>query len=156
MPHFKADLKPLMLRVFDLLPAMVFIKDAKTLRYKLVNREVERVFGQPCEAWVGKTVHEMFSADAAEIHDRNDRKTLAHGNVLTFPEIAVDTASGQRRWYHTRIIPVDAAAGGLLVGIAQDITPQREAQTLLAESESKYRSLVELSPDAILVHSEET
>jgi PAS domain S-box-containing protein len=39
------------------------------------------------------------------------------------------------------------------VSLVEDITAQKESQAALAESEARYRSLVDLSPDAIVVHA---
>jgi PAS domain S-box-containing protein/putative nucleotidyltransferase with HDIG domain len=41
-----------------------------------------------------------------------------------------------------------------VVNIWKDVTEQREAQRLLQESEERYRTLVDLSPDAIVVHQD--
>ena len=53
-------------------------------------------------------------------------------------------------------IPVKDSAGKVtkLRGIGQDITARKQAETALAESERKYRALVEQSSDAILATDE--
>jgi PAS domain S-box-containing protein len=61
---------------------------------------------------------------------------------------------GQVVWGRLHISLVRAPTGepDFTVALIEDITARKEAQASLAESEARYRSLVELSPDAILVH----
>jgi PAS domain S-box-containing protein len=51
----------------------------------------------------------------------------------------------------TPIIDTDGACRGFLAGV-QDITPLKRMEMQLRESEEKYRSLVELSAEATLIH----
>ncbi|MEM2124169.1 MAG: PAS domain S-box protein [Methanolinea sp.] len=61
---------------------------------------------------------------------------------------------GQFAWLELRNRPVYDDAGNLvaLEGIARDITERKRAERELAESEEKYRSLLENLPEQILVH----
>ena len=54
--------------------------------------------------------------------------------------------------------PLSGPDGGVtsVMLTSRDVTSLVEAQTALAESEAKYRNLVELAPDAILIHQDET
>ncbi len=59
------------------------------------------------------------------------------------------------RWYDTVAYPilVDGEVTRIAM-IARDITDRKKAEDKLRESEERYRQLVDISPDAVLIHSE--
>ncbi|SNT00792.1 PAS domain S-box-containing protein/diguanylate cyclase (GGDEF) domain-containing protein [Noviherbaspirillum humi] len=64
--------------------------------------------------------------------------------------------SGAVKWVASRgfVVLGDAGKAVRLFGTTQDITEARRAETSLREAEGKYRLLVELSPDAIVMHQD--
>jgi PAS domain-containing protein len=58
-------------------------------------------------------------------------------------EHRVIRADGTLGWTHSRAVPILDAEGHILewFGIASDVTPRREAEEAMRESESQYRSL---------------
>lgn len=58
--------------------------------------------------------------------------------------------------HETTMFPVKDGKGKVshVVTIWKDVTEQREAERMLKESEERYRTLVDLSPDAIIVHQD--
>jgi PAS domain S-box-containing protein len=54
---------------------------------------------------------------------------------------------------HVSLARNQAGEPEFAVSLVEDITARQEAQAALAESEARYRSLVEMSPDAIVVHA---
>jgi diguanylate cyclase (GGDEF)-like protein/PAS domain S-box-containing protein len=61
--------------------------------------------------------------------------------------------AGGTRWTHFRARTFDGEAGGGLLGIATDITDKYETHQELTDLADRYRLLVDLSPDAIAVHT---
>jgi PAS domain S-box-containing protein len=71
----------------------------------------------------------------------------------TYLEYSLITKNGDIKWLGqntTLILERDQVIGFL--SISRDITERKFSQMTLKESEKRYRHLVELSPDAILVH----
>ncbi len=53
--------------VIDNVPAAISVKDAKELRYILINRAGEEIYGIPRERMIGKTINELFSDRPAAV-----------------------------------------------------------------------------------------
>lgn len=71
-------------------------------------------------------------------------------------EMRTPTRRGGWKWLHTRgrIVERNAAGRALrMSGTVSDIDERKRAEAALRDAESRYRSLVELAPDGILVHS---
>ena len=66
------------------------------------------------------------------------------------------TKSGEIKWFNqnARLIIENDEVKGFYV-IARDVTERRKVEETLRESEEKYRELVEASPDAIIIYSDE-
>jgi PAS domain S-box-containing protein len=69
-------------------------------------------------------------------------------------EYRVLRKDGSLRWVRDHAFPVRDALGQIyrIIGVARDITDSKHAEDAIRENEAKYRSLVELSPDGIIIH----
>src|SRR5262249_13215052 len=61
-------------KVIETVPSTVVVKDARELRYVLLNRAGERFFGLPREEVIGKTAEDIFPAATARLITKTDLK----------------------------------------------------------------------------------
>jgi PAS domain S-box-containing protein len=130
--------------VIENIPNMIFVKDAKELKFELFNRAGEKLLGQKRENLIGKSDYNFFPKKQADFFTNKDRHVLKSKKLLDIPEEPIKTPRGERL-LHTKKIPILNKQGKplSLLGISEDITERKEA-------EEKYKSLYESSADAIM------
>ena len=115
-----------------------------------INPEGAENLGGAQRDFVGKSIYDLLP-DMAEVLPERHERILKSGVGGTF-EDRFELPSGEH-WFVSNNQPVKDARGetyAILV-ISHDITERRLAQEALRQSESRYRTLVETSPDAIVL-----
>ena len=87
--------------VVENLPDMVFVKDAKELRFLRFNAAGEALLGIPRAAMIGKNDFDFFPPHEARFFVEKDREVLAGGDVVDIPEEPIETPRGY--WIVKRI-----------------------------------------------------
>lgn len=123
--------------VVDNLPNMLFVKDAKDLRFVRVNKAAERLLGYSERELLGKNDHDVFPEEEADFFTAKDQEVLAHGQLLEIPEEPIRTRNGETRLLHTKKIPLFDPAGHpqYLLGISEDITYRKRVEEALHEKQ---------------------
>jgi PAS domain S-box-containing protein len=116
--------------IVENLPDMVFVKDARDLRFVRINRSGEELLGLRREDVLGKTDHDILPAMLADGFAATDREVLAGNTILDIPEEIVATRDRGPRVLHTKKIPINGVDGRpeYLLGISEDITDRRQAE----------------------------
>ncbi len=129
--------------MFEHLPNVVFVKDARDLRYVHVNRAAEELMGRPRAELIGKNDYDFFPVDQADFFAATDREALAGGTVLDIPAEPIDTPCGERM-LHTKKIPLFDSRGlpSYVLGISDDITEQHSADVVRAREEQERHARV--------------
>ncbi len=130
---------------------IVWVKDTAG-RYVLANAAFGEFAGRSPPDIVGRTDLDLFEEEDARLFLETDRRVLTAGEPVSFESMVV--ARGVRRVHRVTKSACRGRDGRMVgvVGIAHDITDLRRAEQARAESEDRYRHIVEMSPDGIWVH----
>ncbi|MEO6012548.1 MAG: EAL domain-containing protein [Devosia sp.] len=131
--------------VIDNIPAMVAVKEARELRFVLMNRAGEELTGVLRQESLGKNDFELFPKDQAEFFISRDREVLASGDIQITPEEQISTRHKGIRTLRTVKMPVLDEAGEpqYLLAMSEDITEQKQAEMALATSERRWAFALE-------------
>lgn len=115
--------------VIENIPNMIFVKDAKDLRFIRFNKAGEALLGVSREELVGKSDFDFFPKEQADFFTEKDRKVLSAKTVIDIAEEPINTKEGTR-FLHTKKIPILDQHGRpqYLLGISEDITERKEAE----------------------------
>jgi PAS domain S-box-containing protein len=154
--------------VLDHIPDKVFVKDAMTLKYLLVNKAAENFLGLSNKEAIGNNDFFIFQKHEADVILQNDLDVLHSGKLFLIGEQRV-VRDGKEYWNSIKKILIKEKDGTPLyiVGIASDITEakkQRDGVLLfnkeleqevvertkeLTKSEQRFRTLIESGIDSI-------
>ena len=123
-------------RVIDNVSMTILVKDARTLRYVLANRAAERLWGFSRSEMVGKTPHEVFDTETAELVEANDRKLLESGTSFYLPEHRVETRNGPRIVTSNRIaVRNQSGEVQYVLGVVEDVTERKQLDDQLRQAQ---------------------
>jgi PAS domain S-box-containing protein len=158
--------KELVEAVVENVPLMIFLKEAKDLRFVVFNRAGEELLGYDRKALLGRNNLDLFPPEQAAFFAAKDREVLQKENgMIDIPEETILTAKKGQRLLHTRKVCIRGADGvtKYLLGISEDITEQKileaeknrvEVLAAAAEAKTKFTPMIshELrSPIAVIL-----
>jgi PAS domain S-box-containing protein len=145
--------------VVDNIPDMIFVKDAKDLKFVTFNKAGERLLGFTKKEMMGKSDFDFFPKEQAEFFAEKDKQVLEKGELVDIREEEIDTKNG-KRWLHTKKIPILDENGKpkFLLGISSDITTRKilelerdEAAKKLRENEKRISLILENIGEGVVV-----
>ncbi|MBN8550336.1 MAG: response regulator [Deltaproteobacteria bacterium] len=121
------------------IPSMIFMKDAKDLKFLIFNRAAEQLLGLKAADLLGKGDHDFFPKEQADFFKQKDREVLAGGKLVDIANETIKTADGKTRHLHTKKIPLAGPDGEMqyLLGISEDVTDQLQQARELEEARDR-------------------
>ncbi len=142
--------KQLLDQILNHIQARVYMKDGDG-RYLYVNHVMAQEAGQPRAFFLGKTAAELAACDDDLRAAEADMRALQHGEVVSAQESRTD-AQGVVRHYWTSRIPLHLPdQSSCLIGVATDITELKRARDAIEQSEVRFRTLFEMTGEAVVV-----
>ncbi len=137
--------------IIENIPDMIFIKEARDLKFVRFNKAGEELLGLRRDELIGKSDFDFFPKEQAQFFYENDKKVLNSGEMIDIIEEPIETKNGERI-LHTKKLPILDKNGkpAYLLGISEDITERKQMIEALAASEREFRTLAENSPDNII------
>ena len=139
------EAKALLETVVENIPLMIFLKEAKDLRFVLLNHAGEKLLGYDRKALLGKSALDLFSPEQAAHFMAEDREVLdGEAGTLDIPEEPILTAKKGQRFLHTRKVRIQGAdrKSKYLLGISEDITEKKQNEVELQNSLKNYQKAI--------------
>ncbi len=138
-------------QVIDLVPHQVFVRDCEG-HLVLLNNAFAEIYGTTVEDILGKKFSSIHvNAHEVETFLREDAEVIRTKKRTHYPESQFTMPDGSVRWHDTRKIPIQFGDhGSCILGVALDITENKQAAEEIRKSEEKFRMLFQETPIGIL------
>jgi PAS domain S-box-containing protein len=154
----KAKKKDDLQQIFDSLDETVWSNDVVNQRI-YVSKGIEKLIGYSDQRfyddysfWIGL----IHAEDRQKGLEFNDRVMNGYSDEA---ELRFVDAQGDDIWVYLSGTPIFKDGSNEVIkinGVVVDITERKKAEMMLEESESRYRSVVEFTPNIVLIHQEDT
>jgi len=115
--------------IVDNVPATIVVRELPEGRFVLINREGEKLLDTARGKLLGKTVSDVFSADAARAIVEHDEVQMQTAGPTVFAEVPIATPTGTRITVSTGLAIRDTnGVPRYLINVVEDVTERKRAE----------------------------
>jgi PAS domain-containing protein len=118
-----------LLTVIEIVPSTVIVKDARDLRYVLINKAGEKLYGLPRSKILARTARELFPQASADAIAAQDRLLLQLSGGATVGAQMIETPANGLRHTMTRRFAIRDGKGvpQFLLRVIEDLSDRKSA-----------------------------
>jgi PAS domain S-box-containing protein len=126
--------------------------------FTFVSARSKAILGYSPEDLIGGSFNKPLRPDFVPEIQSRFFDHIRNKSSLSAIDIPVIRDDGEQSILEIRAVPIISPDGSIVGfrGIARDITERKQGEQELRESEDRYRNLVEISPDAVILHLNST
>ena len=118
--------------IVENMPAAVYAKSSATDRYVFVNRAFEQLSGRSRDQIIGRTWGEIFPEDDLEAYRGYTDRAMAASGPIMIDRTMTRPDGSVRQLEATKVKSVGPDGRAILLGFAEDVTDQKEANRRLS------------------------
>ena len=137
-------------RLVELLPDAVLLLDGE--RIVVANRSAARLYGvsDPTRL-LGLSPIDFFSSEHLAVAKARLHRVLETGETLPPAELRLRRSDGTLVDVESSATAIEEDGRRLVLAVLRDVTARKAAERARHEAEARYRALVELSPDPVIL-----
>jgi len=131
-------------KIINSIPDPIFVKD-RAHRWVLLNEAHAQMIGIPTEEMLGKTDHDYFPKDQADVFWAKDEVVFESGGENVNEELWTDSKGIEHVIVTKKNLYIDDKGNKFIVGVIRDITDLKNTQEKLKEAkemQSRFTSVV--------------
>jgi len=137
-------------KIINAISDPVFVKD-ENYRFVLLNESLCKLMNLKQEEILGKTDDDFFPKEQVEVFRKKDKLVLRTGNVDVNEE-TITTGDGEQMSISTiKSLYINEKGEKFIVGTIRDISEHKLSESLIKESEERYRGLSEATFESIFI-----
>ncbi len=144
MYHEKQENEEFLNKIFENIPNMIFVKDAKDLNFVRINKAGEKLLGYKRNEIIGKNEYDFLPKNTANFISAMDKEVLKSNKQVDIPEEIIHNKQNKELILHTKKLPLLDESGNpkYLIGISEDITEKKKAEIKIIEINAELEKRV--------------